>query len=626
MSTIPPRFMQELRDRLALSEVIGRHVRILRAGREFKACCPFHHEKSPSFYINDDKQFYHCFGCQAHGDVVEFTMRHNNLSFIEAVESLAAQAGMQVPRASPQEIERSKKEKDLYTLMDEATTWFQKRLYESTHFDALSYMRDRGVTEELLAGFRIGFAPAEGQALPRYLKGQGFSESQMIEAGIARASTRGGEAYSFFRDRIMFPVPDRRGRIVAFGGRVLPTHLRPLAPGESGPPKYINSSETTLFRKGEMLFGEPQARQAAHDGLSLIVVEGYLDVMAAFSAGYRGALAPMGTALTEAQITALWKMIPADEKVPVLCFDGDDAGRRAASKAVERLLPLLQPSHSVRIAFLPNGQDPDSLIKSQGKSAFDAIIDSAMNLIDFIWLRHTAGKRFDTPEAQAGLNQTLENDVLMIPDRNVQHYYREALRQKLRASFAPQRKTSFAPGASHQGKAGKGPAHPVAMRRPGFAEDRTPILVLLACVLNHPGIFDSIEDELGQLEISEPRYAALRQAVIQALGQSPHLDSAGLRHHLEQEGYAAEMVAVLSELVYTHAGFARPDTDFSFVRIGWKDTLAFLNRRTLQRELKAAEQAMKNDFSDENERRIIALRRSGRSAHGVADEAGEGQS
>ena len=623
MSTIPPRFMQELRDRLTLSEVIGRRIKVLRAGREFKACCPFHHEKSPSFYINDDKQFYHCFGCQAHGDVVEFTMRHDNLTFIEAVESLATQAGMQVPQATPQDIERSKKEKDLYTLMDEATQWFQKRLYESAHVDALTYMRNRGVSEEMLSGFRVGFAPADGNALPRYLKAQGFTDSQMIEAGVARASTRGGEPYSFFRDRVMFPVPDRRGRVVAFGGRVLPEHLRPLAPGESKPPKYINSSETTLFRKGEMLFGEPQARQAAHDGLPLIVVEGYLDVIAAFSAGYRGALAPMGTALTEAQVTALWKMIPADEKVPVLCFDGDDAGRRAASKAMERILPLLQPNHSVRIAFLPNGQDPDSLIKAQGTSAFNAVIDAAMPLVDFIWLHHTAGKTFDTPEAQAGLNQTLEKDVLNIPDRNVQHYYREALRQKLRASFTPPRKTPYSPGAGPR-KPVKGPEHSVPMRRPGFADVQTGVLVLLACALNHPGIFDSIEDELGQLDIPEPRMAALRQAIIQALGQNPVLDSAGLRHHLEQEGFAVEMVAVLSDLVYTHAGFARPDADSSFVRIGWKDTLAFLNRRTLQRELKAAEQALNNDFSDENERRIIALRRSGRSLHGTPDEAGEG--
>ncbi len=625
MSTIPPRFMQELRDRLTLSEVVGRHVKITRAGREFKACCPFHHEKSPSFYINDDKQFYHCFGCQAHGDVVEFTMRHNNLTFIEAVESLAAQAGMQVPKASPQDVERSRKEKDLYVLMDEAAGWFQKRLYESSCADALTYMRDRGVSEELLGGFRIGFAPADGQALPRYLKGQGFSESQMIEAGVARASNRGGEAYSFFRDRIMFPVPDRRGRVVAFGGRVLPEHLRPLAPGESKPPKYINSSETVLFRKGEMLFGEPQARQAAHDGLPLIVVEGYLDVMAAFSAGYRGALAPMGTALTEAQITSLWKMIPGEEKIPVLCFDGDDAGRRAASKAVERILSLLQPNHSIRIAFLPNGQDPDSLIKAQGKSAFDAVIDSAMNLVDFIWLHHTVGKTFETPEAQAGLNQTLEKDVLAIPDRNVQHYYREALRQKLRASFAPPRRSPVSTGYG-QRPSGKSVVHPVPMRRPGFAEDRTSILVLLACAINHPALFDSIEDDLGHLDIPDPRFAAFRQAILQALGQSPHLDSAALRHHLEQEGYAAEIVAVLSDLVYTHAGFARPDTDSSFVRIGWKDTLAFLNRRVLQRELRAAEQAMKDDFSDENERRIIALRRSGRSVHGAVDGTGEGQS
>lgn len=610
--------MQELRDRLSLSELIGRRVKLTRAGREFKGCCPFHHEKSPSFYVNDDKQFYHCFGCQAHGDVVEFTMRHDNLSFIEAVETLAAQAGMQVPKSSPQEIARSKKEKDLYTLMDETATWFQKRLYEDAHRDALTYMRERGVSEELLGGFRIGFAPADSQALPRYLKSRGFTESQMIEAGVVKPSTRGGEAYSFFRDRVMFPVPDRRGRVVAFGGRVLPEHLRPLAPGDSKPPKYINSTETTLFRKGEMLFGEPQARQAAHDGLPLIVVEGYLDVMASFAAGYRGALAPMGTALTEAQITALWKMIPADEKIPVLCFDGDDAGRRAASKAVERILPLLKPDHSVRIAFLPNGQDPDSLIKAQGKAAFDAVIGAAMPLVDFLWLHHTAGRTFETPEAQAGLAQVIEDSVLLIPDRNVQHYYREALRRRLRESFAPPLR---ADGRGRGGKSGNILKNkPLAMpplRRPAFAEDRIAVLILLACVLNHPALFGWVEEDLGQMEIPEPRFAALRQALIQFLGeQDSGVETGALHNHLIDQGFAPELSAILSENVYTHAGFARPQMALEFVRKGWQDTLSFMQKKTVLRELKAAGQALAADFSDENEQRVMALHRSNRTGEG----------
>lgn len=621
MSTIPPRFMQELRDRLSLSEVIGRRVKLARAGREFKGCCPFHHEKTPSFYVNDDKQFYHCFGCQAHGDVIEFTMRHDNLSFIEAVEVLAAQAGMQVPKASPQDVARSKKEKDLHTLMDEATKWFQKRLYEDANRDALTYLRDRGLGDELIAGFRIGYAPADGHALPRYLKEQGFTDAQMIEAGVARESTRGGGPYSFFRDRVMFPVPDRRGRVVAFGGRVLPEHLRPLAPDESKPPKYINSTETVLFRKGEMLFGEPQARQAAYDGQNLIVVEGYLDVIAAFSAGYRGALAPMGTALTEAQIMALWKMIPADEKIPVLCFDGDDAGRRAASKAAERALPLLKPGHSVRIAFLPGGQDPDSLIRAQGKAAFDAVIDAAMPLVDFLWLHHTAGRRFDTPEAMAGLNHAIERDVQTIVDRDVQYYYRDALRRKTREGFAPAWRKPAIPraqgGAQPAMRVGAVKPPTMPLRRPGLTEDNAAILVLLACIINHPDIFDQVESELGQLDIAEPRLAALRQETLRILGgDGPPSDSAGLRARLEAAGFAAELVAVLSDTVYIHAGFARPGADGSFVRMGWKDTLAILGRRATQRELQAAGQAMKSDFSDENERRIIALRLSGKANEG----------
>ncbi len=615
MSTIPSRFMNELRDRLSLSDVIGRRVKLTRAGREFKACCPFHREKSPSFYVNDDKQFFHCFGCGAHGDVIGFAMRHDNLSFIEAVEALAAQAGMQVPEQSPEAVAQAHREKSLYALMDEATSWFQKKIYEAPHIDALTYMKERGISDELMASFRIGFAPADGQALPRYLKGQGFSEAQMIEAGVVRSSKRDGQPYSFFRDRVMFPIPDRRGRVVAFGGRVLPEHLRPIAAGESKPPKYINSAETSLFRKGEMLYGEPHARQAAIDALPLIVVEGYLDVMAAFDAGYRGALAPLGTALTERQIAALWKMIPGDQKAPILCFDGDDAGRRAAARVIDHILPMLKPDHSVRIAFLPDGQDPDSLIKAQGKTAFDTVIESAMPLVEFIWLFHTAGKRFDTPEERAGLAQTLENEALRVPDRNVQHYYRDALRQKLRTAFGSPAYNKRAGGAANVLKNNLQVGIP--LRRPAFSEDRMAVQILLACVLNHPALFDEVDEELGSLDMGEGRFSSLRQAIIQIFSKNQGLnplDSGALMAHLISEGFETELESVLSEAVYTHAGFAKPQTELDIVRKGWQDTVSIMQRKTMVRELGVAGRALKAEFSDENEQRVMALHRSSRSS------------
>lgn len=615
MSTIPPRFMQELRDRLSLSEIIGRRVKLTRAGREYKACCPFHHEKSPSFYVNDDKQFYHCFGCGAHGDVIGFSMQHDNMSFIDAIEALAAQAGMEVPKATPQEIERSRQEKDLHALMDDVARWFEKNLYDPAHAEAIGYLRDRGMAADLIHAFRLGYAPADGQALPKFLRAQGYSDNQMIECGVARLSKRDNQPFSFFRDRIMFPVADKRGRVVAFGGRVLPEHLRPIAPGEPKPPKYINTAETVLFHKGRMVYGEAQARQAAADGLPVIVVEGYVDVMAAFSAGYRGAVAPLGTALTQDQIMALWKMIPADHKVPVLCFDGDDAGRRAAARACDNILPLLKPDHSVRFAFLPDGQDPDSLIKAQGNKAFGAVIESAMPLVDFIWLHHTAGKTFTTPEERAGLSQVFENDVLRIADRNVQHFYRDAFRSRVRDAFS----VPFGTAKTRPGilKNKKPAATGVVLRRPAFSTERMSVLILLACIVNHPGLFGWVEDDLGQLDIPDSQISALRQAMIQALIEEPDLDSTTLRTHLEGAGYEKDLQIVLSDAVYTHAGFARPNSELEIVRKGWHDTLSFMNRKSVWRELKAAGQALAAEFSDENEQRIMALHRS--------DKAGQSQ-
>ncbi|HPF79020.1 MAG TPA: DNA primase, partial [Alphaproteobacteria bacterium] len=386
--SIPPRFMEELRSRLTLSDIIGRTVRLTRAGREHKGCCPFHNEKTPSFTVNDDKQFYHCFGCGAHGDVIGFTMQNGNLSFIEAVEALAAEAGMQVPAQSPQEIEKSKKEKSLYSLLEDATRWMEGQLRDPSNKEAYRYIVERGNTDEELSNFRVGYAPSDGQAVRKALQALGYSDAQMIEAGVLRAGKSGREPYAFFRERIMFPVTDRRGRVVAFGGRILPDHLRPPDQGDYTPAKYMNSSDTPLFHKGSQLYGEPRARQAAIDGQDIIVVEGYVDVMACVKAGYAGAVAPLGTALTEEQIMVLWRMIPDQRKVPILCFDGDNAGRRAAARACERILPLLKPDHSARFAFLPDGQDPDSLVNGQGKKALQSVLEAAMPLVDFIWLYH----------------------------------------------------------------------------------------------------------------------------------------------------------------------------------------------------------------------------------------------
>ncbi len=605
--TISPRFMDELRDRLTLSDIVGKRVKLTRSSaREFKACCPFHHEKSPSFTLNDEKQFYHCFGCGAHGDAINFVMQHDNISFIDALELLAAEAGMQVPKQSPQEVEKAQKQKDLYALLEDTTKWFEAQLRDGKNREALAYMHERGVDDDLMAQFRVGYAPGDGQALWQHLKQAGYTEQQMVDAGVVRRSTRGTNPYAFFRERIMFPVSDRRGRVVAFGGRILPDHLRPPDRGDHKPPKYINSSDSQLFHKGRMLYGESHARQAAAEGQPLLVVEGYLDVMSCFSAGFRGAVAPLGTALTEEQIAILWKMFVGNERMPVLCFDGDNAGRRAAARACGRILPLLEPNQSARFAFLPEGQDPDSLIKAEGTESFQRVLDNAMPLSEFLWAHHTAGKSFDTPESKAGLEKLLEEETLRIADRTVQQYYRQAFRNKMYEAFRSQRQ--FKPNKPG-GKGTQGRPLPVAVqvRKPVFSPDILPYQILLATLINHPVLFEEVEEMLGHLAIPNERLDLLRQTILNILASEPALDSDGLQSHLKGHGFVSELKAVLSEAVYTHAGFARPGAPEDTIFSGWQETCAFMQKKAVWRELKAAGKALAQDFSPDNEEKMMAL-------------------
>ena len=571
--------MEELRGRLTLSDIIGRKVNLTRAGREFKGCCPFHNEKTASFYVNDDKQFYHCFGCGAHGDAIGFAMQHDNLSFIEAIESLAAEAGMQVPQQSPQDIKKAKEEKDLYSLMEEATRWMEAQLRDPSNKEAYRYITERGNTDEQLSRFRVGYAPADRQALRKALQAKGYTDQQMIEAGVLRPGKSGREPYAFFRERIMFPVPDRRGRVVAFGGRILPDHLRPPETGDYVPAKYMNSSDTPLFHKGGMLYGEPRARQAALDGQPLIVVEGYVDVIACTKAGFDGAMAPMGTALTEEQIMVLWRMIPQDSKVPVLCFDGDAAGRRAAARACDKLLPMLKAHHSARFAFLPDGQDPDSLVNSEGAKALANIIEAAMPLVEFLWVYHTAGQKFDTPEARAGLSKTLEQEALKIPDREVQHYYKQAFRERITKAFSqsytqsyPQKRggynKNFDNRQQNQGI--------VSIKRPRFTGEANK---LIAAAINHPAIFDVFEEEIGLLRVKEPRIDALRQAYIAIISENHEVSREELLVELQKSGFESELRALLSDNLYALARFARPQAEYEEVCEGWRGMYDAMQKR-----------------------------------------------
>ena len=607
--SITPQFLDQLRARLPLSDVIGQRIKIQRAGREYKACCPFHKEKTPSFTINDDKQFYHCFGCGAHGDVISFVTEHDNLSFIEAVELLAAKAGMQVPKSSPEEVRKAKEQKSLYSLMDHVARWYQNALYDARNKEILTYLLERGLSESAIAAFRIGYAPDNQEGLRDSLLKEGYTDSQIIESGVYRKSKHGKDPYPFMRDRVMFPVADRRGRIVAFGGRVLPDHL--AVPSRSGytPPKYLNSSETPIFHKGRMLYGESHARQAAGEGQDIIIVEGYMDVIACHQAGLKGAVAPLGTALTEDQVHALWQMIPKKPKLPILCFDGDAAGLQAAERACERILPLLQSDQSVRFSFLPKGEDPDSLIKSEGRKAFESRLHSALSMVDFIWNRAISGRNFETPEARAGLEKKLESQILKISDRSLQHYYRQVIREKLRNAFAA-RKTVGPSGwkdkNQYRPKTG-GALQAARPQQPYQGHSALREKILLAVLINHPNIYPSVEDELEIYEASDNRFDHLRQEIMSYIAYEDSPTRENIIDHLKVKGFQREIELILNENVYIHAGFARKDREDQEALEGWHDIWSLIEGQKAVRELKSAGRQMAQELSNDKEDHFFHL-------------------
>ncbi|HEY2110443.1 MAG TPA: DNA primase, partial [Dongiaceae bacterium] len=360
-----PQFLDELRQRLSLVSVISRKVRLVRRGRESTGLCPFHNEKSPSFTVSDEKGFFHCFGCGAHGDVIGFLMRSEGLSFPESVERLAREAGLALPVSSPEERQRAERQSTLVTAMETAAAWYQEQLAGSAGRGALDYLRRRGLAEGTIARFRLGYAPEGRTALRDALTRAGVSVELAQEAGLV-GKGEDGALFDRMRGRVIFPIADRRGRVIAFGGRIL---------GE-GQPKYLNSPETPLFHKGRTLYGLGQALRPAKDAGEVVVAEGYMDVIALSEAGFPQAVAPLGTALTEEQIAELWRLVPE----PTLCFDGDAAGERAAARAADRALPLLKPGQSLRFAMLPEGEDPDTLILAEGSAAMRALLDRALPL------------------------------------------------------------------------------------------------------------------------------------------------------------------------------------------------------------------------------------------------------
>lgn len=611
---LPAQFLDELRARITLSSVIGRRVRLIRRGREHVGLCPFHKEKSPSFTVNDDKGFYHCFGCGAHGDVLTFEMEQGNLGFMEAVEKLAAEAGLEVPKSTPREAEDAKRRAGVLEVLEAACAFFQQNLMLPGGQDGLGYLRRRGLSDAVIRQFRLGWAPGGG-VLKGALARQNIGEDQLVEAGLLKRRDDGSLG-EYFRERVMFPITDRRGRVIAFGARTL----------GDGQPKYLNSPETPVFHKGQVLFNLAQAREPAGKANEVVVAEGYMDVIALTRGGIPQAVAPLGTALTETQIEELWKL--AEE--PILCFDGDAAGQRAAARAAERALAVLKPGRSLRFALLPGGRDPDEILRDEGPQALRSALSAARPLMDMLWSMALEGRDLTTPERRAALEAHLEDMARGIEDRTVQQYYRQAFRDRLRDLFRPQRPAYGGKPAAGGGgwvprSGGKGwgnrqpprwsaplPPLPAAgMLVPKLSAESaeaTRRRILVATALCHPRLFDHIEERLGSLELPEPDLDKIRRALLILLGREPGLDFDSVKSHLHADGLESAVRGLLSSNVWVHAAFCRPDAELDAARTGWDHTFELTRRIDLKADIDRIVEQLGDDPTPETFETFVALK------------------
>ena len=515
--SLPPGFLDELRNRLSLGQVVGRKVmwdtRKSNQGKgDLWAPCPFHQEKTASFHVDDRKGFYYCFGCHAKGDAISFVRETENVDFMEAVKILAGEAGMPMPERDPQAQQKADRRAQLVEVMEQAVQWHRLQLQTGAAVEARNYLAQRGLSPEVQARWEIGFAPANGGALA-HLTGKGVDQKLVMDAGIAAESDRGGAPYDRFRGRIMFPIRDARGRAIGFGGRAMdPNH----------PAKYYNSPETPLFDKGRSLYNHGSARTAAGKGQPLIVAEGYMDVIALSEAGFESTVAPLGTAITEDQLRLLWRM--ADE--PIIALDGDTAGLRAAMRVIDIALPLLEAGKSLRFAVMPEGLDPDDLIKAQGPGAMQKLLDQALPMVQLLWQRETDGKIFDSPERKAALDKALRDKIKLIADPSIRAHYGQAVKDLRWAFFsnrsAPKRRATqrwssrqepwrrdIGPVAASKSSAlGAGAAH----------EDHLRVAVILATMLGTPHVAVEFESALEQLDVSDPDYRAIHRSLLRNLG------------------------------------------------------------------------------------------------------------
>lgn len=615
-----PSFLQDIRDRIPIADIVGRRVTFDRkksnqAKGDFWACCPFHGEKSPSFHCENQKGRYHCFGCGASGDHFRFLTELDGLSFPEAVERLADEAGLALPAVDPQSMEREQKKASLYDVMDLAARFFIDQLQTADGAKARSYLRDRGLSSSVQNVFGLGYAPSNRSALKEFLGSKGIAKERIEACGLVVFGPDIPVSYDRFRDRIMFPILDARERVIAFGGRALSSDV---------PAKYLNSPETDLFSKSHVLYNYARARKAVERGGSLIVAEGYMDVIALAAVGFENAVAPLGTALTEPQMELAWRV----GGEPTLCFDGDEAGLRAAYRSIDTALTGLKPGRSLRFALLPDGEDPDDLIGRAGPEAFQTVLDEARPLADMLWTRETNGKVFDTPERRAELERTFGGVVAQITDDSVKRHYQQDVKDRLAGFFGTEQKDSRQGSYSKESRdrgygAGRGGAQKrfavsdslmnssLVKSRPNLPPLRDSTLVVTA--INHPALGLALFDELAELETDHPVLRKVHSALLNVFavagetGNQPTLES--VHQSLAAQGVEAEHEMLQAQIRHSRLWQALEDAAIEDARDGWQQAFSLhVRARTLNRELKAAERAFEEIGDEASFERLNAIR------------------
>lgn len=611
-------FLDEIRDRVPISDVIAKRVtwdrRKTNVSRgDYWACCPFHGEKSPSFHCEDRKGRYHCFGCGVSGDHFRFLTDLEGLSFPEAVQQVADMAGVAMPQPDPQAERREKERTSLLDVMEMATAYFEDQLQTAGGAKARAYLRERGLTGRTIETFRLGYAPDSRNALKEHLAGKGVAKEQIEACGLVVHGPDVPVSYDRFRDRIMFPILSSREKVIAFGGRAM---------SPDAPAKYLNSNETELFHKGNVLYNFARARRASQGGArdaggddaagTIIAVEGYMDVIALHQAGVENAVAPLGTALTENQLDLLWKMTSQ----PVLCFDGDGAGIRAANRGVDLALPHLKPGRSVRFAMLPDGKDPDDLVRQEGRGPFDKVLANARSLAEMVWQREVQGGAFDTPEKRAELEARLKQVTSVIADESVRRHYGQDMRDRLHAFLQSSgagrgERRPFERGGRQGGGGarGAGQARGPNASGPTAISDRlarstlvsgqqvAPLLresVLALTIVNHPQLLFDEYDEISTIEFDHRELQRCWAAVLNAAAaQGPRLNRDDLLEQLQGEGFGALLTAIDQQIRYARLWTATTAAAPEDAREGYLQALALHQRskalhwqvRELEREL-----------------------------------------